>query len=366
MVDLTVNVSGIEMKNPVMPAAGPNVRTGKLMLDAVKNGAGAIVSKTISVTPADDSRPTIKTTICRGLINCETWSEIPVQDFLDELREAKSAQVPLIVSIGYKPDEVSSLGKFIEKNIQPDGFEFSTHYVGREVEPLRKIARALRNAVSSPIWMKISPNFLAIEELATAVSPYVDGFVAINSFGPVLDFDPENVGPRLGSKSGTGWLSGKPIMPIALRIVYQISSVQNKPVIGVGGIEQGIDAIKFIMAGASAVQVCSAAIRNGSSIYGKIVQEMEQWLHQHDYSSVQEIRGLYGRALADRKKYSSLPVMNIDTEKCTGCKACIDRCIQGALYMDNKKAKVITSSCIGCGFCEDFCKFDAMSLEMTR
>ena len=362
MADIGVSISGVNLKNPVLPAAGPNVRTAKLMLEAVKGGAGGIVTKTISVVPADDPRPTIRKIGTRGLMNCETWSEIPAEKFIEDCKAVKGAGVPLIVSIGYKPDEVARLGKLVEEEISPDAIEFSTHYVGREVEPLVDIARSLRNAVSIPIWMKISPNFLNIEELVAAASKYVDGFVAINSYGPVLDFDPENPVPLLGSDYGQGWMSGAPILPIALRIVHQISSVQEKPVIGVGGIYSGVDAIKFIMAGASAVQVCSAAIQYGHSIYGKIAAEIEKWLDEHNFKSVDEIRGLYRKKLAERKVFLQKPTMSIDEDKCTGCKLCVSRCIQGALYMKGDKAAVISENCIGCGFCQDFCKFDAMKL----
>ncbi len=363
MADISVKISGITFKNPVFPAAGPNVRTAKLMLDAVEGGAGGIVTKTISVVPADDPRPTIRKIGTRGLMNCETWSEIPAEEFIEDCKSLKKAGVPLVVSIGYKPDEVARLGKIVEKELSPDAIEFSTHYVGREIEPLLEIARTLRKSVSVPIWMKISPNFLGIEELVVAASEYVDGFVAINSYGPVLDFDPENPVPLLGSDNGQGWLSGAPILPIALRIVHQISSVQEKPVIGVGGIFSGTDAIKFFMAGASAVQVCSAAIQYGHAIYGKIAAEMSKWLGEHNYNSLDEIRGLYRKKLAERKKFSRKPTMTIDFEKCTGCKVCVSRCIQGALYMKDEKAAVIAENCIGCGFCQDFCKFDAMKLK---
>ena len=235
--------------------------------------------------------------------------------------------------------------------------------MGRSVDPLIEIARALRAAVSVPIWMKISPNFPDIEALAVGVSPVVDCFVAINSYGPVLDFDVETGAPLLGSPNGQGWLSGPPILPIALRVVYQIASVQPKPVIGVGGIEKGLDAIKFFMAGASAVQVCSAAIRNGHGAYGKVAQEMDDWLEKHGHSSVTEIQGRYSTQLRERRIYEAMPVMTIDPDRCNGCKACISRCIQGALDFADPVARVIPENCIGCGYCQDYCAHDAMDLR---
>lgn len=361
---LTVTINGITFKNPVMPAAGPNVRTGELMLQAVAGGAGGVVSKTVSVRPAADPRPTIRRASNRGLMNCETWSETPAEDFIEDCRQAKRAGVPLIVSIGYRPEEVSQLGAWFEREVAPSAFEFSTHYTGRSVEPLLEVARALRAAVSAPIWMKVSPNFPDLEALARTVSPLVDGFVAINSYGPVIDFDVETGESSLGSDGGQGWMSGPPILPIALRVVYQLSSMQDKPVIGVGGIEKGVDALKFFMVGASAVQVCSAVIKNGHTVYGKIAQEMDEWLVAHGYGSVEAIKGLYQARLHERRVYAGVPVISVDEAKCTGCRACLSRCVQGALYFDEAKqvARVLPEHCIGCGFCQDYCTHEAMRL----
>ena len=360
---LEVTINGITFKNPVLTAAGPNVRTGDLMLQAAAGGAGGIVSKTVSVQPAKDPRPTIRGTVSRGLMNCETWAETPVEEFIEDCRKVRQAGVPLIVSIGYRPEEVSKLGPWIERELQPAAIEFSTHYVGRSVDPLIEIAKALRASVSVPIWMKVSPGFPDIEALAVGVSPVVDAFVAINSYGPVLDFDVETGEPLLGSPSGQGWLSGSPILPIALRVVYQIASVQPKPVIGVGGIEKGVDAIKFFMAGASAVQICSAAIRNGHGVYGKVAQDMDEWLEKHGYGSVTEIQGRYRTQLRERRAYEKRPLMSVGADKCTGCKACLSRCIQGALYFADPVAKVVPENCIGCGYCQDYCTYDAMELR---
>lgn len=363
MADLSVTLNSIPFKNPVLTAAGPHVRTGAMMIAAVEGGAGGVVSKTVSTSAAKDPRPTIRKAPCGGIINCETWSETAAQEFLEEYLKVKESGVPLIVSIGYRPEEVSRLGALIEKEVTPDAIEFSTHYIGTSVEPLIEVARALRESVRLPIWLKVSPNFPAIEELAVQASPYVNGFVAANSFGPVLDFDVETALPLLASDYGQGWLSGPPLLPINLRIVYQIAGVQDKPVIGVGGIEKGVDAIKYFMAGASLVQICSAAIKHGHGVYGRIAREINDWLDTHGYHSIEDIRGLYRKRLQEQRRFSGQPVMTVDSERCTGCRACVKRCIQGALYMEGDLAAVLPENCIGCGFCQDSCPYGALHLK---
>ena len=362
-MDLTVNVSGIRFRNPVLPAAGPNVKDSRMMIEAFKGGAGGVVSKTISTRAASDRRPTIRKGVCRGLYNAETWSEIPKERMIKELLKVKREASPLVVSIGYTPEQLEEMGRLIQREVEPDGLEFSTHYVGRSIQPILECAKSLRRAVDLPIWIKVSPTVLDIEELAVRISPYVDGFVAVNSLGPVLDFDVENPEPLLGSDDGAGWLSGPAIQPIALRFVYQLSTLQNKPVIGVGGIEKGKDAVKFIMAGASAVQVCTAAIKGGHKVYGKIAEDMEEFLEKNGYSSIDEIKGLYSRRLKQRRVYKKTPFMWIHQDRCTGCKACITKCIHSALYMEGDKAHVRREYCIGCGFCMDWCVYGAMELK---
>lgn len=304
MAEIKTTVCGIDFENPVMPAAGPNVKTAELMIRASKLGAGAIVSKTFSVIPADDPRPTMKKTIGGGLLNCETWLEDSYQNFIEELRKLKESTSsendsapPFIASIGYSAEDVDFLGRLLEKEIKPDAIEFSTHYTGNNIKPLIDVAESLHKAVSVPVWMKISPGFPALEELAKAAEPFVDAFVAVNSYGPALDFNPERCRKSLGSDWGQGWLSGPPLQPIALGIVCRLSRILNKPVIGVGGISCGEDAVKFIMAGAELVQVCTAAIHEGPGAYGRIASEISDWLDKNGYADVKEIKGKYLESL---------------------------------------------------------------------
>ncbi|TFH04214.1 MAG: hypothetical protein E4H09_03930, partial [Spirochaetales bacterium] len=221
--------------------------------------------------------------------------------------------------------------------------------------------RSLREAVSVPIWIKLSPNFPDIPGLAAATEPFVDGYVAINSFGPVLEIDPEDPSELLGSSGATGWMSGPPIRPIALRVVHDLAGSTTKPIIGVGGIESGLDAIRFLMAGASLVQVCSAAIRKGQGVYGRIAREMDRWLDDHGYEGATGVIGVYPRAGV---KPSTKAVMTVNASRCRGCRGCINSCVHGALTMDNGIAVVDGDTCIGCGYCQDSCSFGAMALEL--
>ncbi len=301
MAQRAVTVNGITFSNPVLPAAGPNVRSAALLQAAVDGGAGGIVTKTVSVRPAVDPRPTLAKGSGGGMQNCETWSETPVEEMLEAYRAVKARGVPLVCSLGYHPDELRTLGPLLEREVAPDALEFSVHYVGKSLDPLLEVARALRESVSLPLWMKLSPSIGDVEGLARAASPFVDAFVAINSVGPALDFDPASCRPRLGSPWGQGWLSGPPILPLALAFVFRVAQAQPKPVIGVGGIASGEDAAKFIAAGASLVQVCTAALRGGPGTYGRIDGELNAWLDDQGYATLAELRGRYATVLKEER-----------------------------------------------------------------
>jgi dihydroorotate dehydrogenase len=227
------------------------------------------------------------------MLNSETWLEDTPDNFFKELKQLEKRDVPLAVSIGYSPEDVKYLGRRLQEEIKPEIIEFSTHYSGSDITPLIEVAEALKNCVSVPVWMKISPGFPLLEELVKAASPIVDGFVAVNSLGPALDFNPVTCKPSLGSEWGQGWLSGPPILPIALAVVYRLSGITEKPIIGVGGITTGEDAVKFLMAGASLVQVCTAALKEGPSAYGRIALEINDWMEQNSYNTIEQIKGKY-------------------------------------------------------------------------
>ena len=109
MANLTTKICDIVLKNPVLPASGPNVGSPEKILRVAESGVGGIVTKTVSVKAAKDPRPTILKVSNGGLLNCETWSESVVEDFFEVYRNIKSKGLPLICSIGYSAEEVSYL-----------------------------------------------------------------------------------------------------------------------------------------------------------------------------------------------------------------------------------------------------------------
>lgn len=365
MADLTVELWGLRCAHPVWAAAGPNTLDGAHAERAVQGGASAVVMKTISTQPARVPKPCMARVANDGMVNCELWSELPAERYLEkEYAHAKRCGVPVIASIGYRAEELAELGPRVAATGCVDAIEFSLHYTGRDTEELLAAARTLRAAVKLPIVAKLSPGMPDLGSIAGALEPYVDGFAAINSVGPVLALDAERGTAWLGTADGLGWLSGRPIKPIALRCVRELVQRVRVPVIAVGGIVNGLDAIEFLMAGAHAVQVCTAAILHGPATYGRIAREMAAWMDAHGYATVHDVRAHAAvRPQAQGVDYCGRPP-SIDHARCTRCGLCVVSCCPQALTLDRAAGTPLhldDALCVRCGLCRSVCPHNALS-----
>jgi dihydroorotate dehydrogenase (NAD+) catalytic subunit len=360
MADLSTRIASISLANPVMPAAGPPGWNGEAMKACAEGGAGAIVAKTISVQPATVPTPNMAR-ISGGFLNTELWSELPAEQFIErEYPIAKEAGVPLIVSLGYTAEEIAQLAP----RVRPfaDALELSTHYIGDDPSPMMAAIRAAKEAVDVPVFVKLSPFRDMTTAAQAAVEAGADGIVAVNSFGPCLGVDIETGKMLMGSREGYGWLSGEALKPLALRCVFDVARTVGLPIIGVGGITRGSDAIEFLMVGASAVGVCTAAILKGPQIYGKVAREIEKWLDEHGYASVEDVRGLAIQRWREREFRTIHVPPTLDVETCTGCGLCEASCVYGAIHVTDDKAKLSPEVCYGCGLCVTRCPVRALSI----
>ena len=358
MVDLTTTLCGLVLRNPILPAAGPPGRNAEALLACARGGAGGLVSKTISTRAAEVPAPNM-VELPGGFLNCELWSELPPKRWIEaEYARAREAGIPLIIGLGYSADDIRTLAP----QIRPfaDAVELSTHYIGEDPGPMQKAIGAARELLDVPVIVKLSPlgrdMVLAAQ---AAVAAGAQAIAAINSFGPCLAIDIESGRPLLGSPHGYGWLSGPAIKPLALRCVYEIAQAVAVPIVGVGGIANGRDAIEMLMAGASAVQVCTAAILQGPHVYGKIAGELANWLEAHGYRSPGQIVGLAARqaTLPQRPLYAT-----VDPEACTGCQLCQRSCVYHAIRMEARKAYIDPTVCAACGLCVTRCRPGAIRL----
>jgi len=314
-----------------------------------------LVAKTVSVSPANVPRPSM-VKVKDSILSAELWSDLPLEQWLrHEYAKAKKTGLPLIASVGYKAEEIRAVAPKV-KAAGVDAIELSTHHLGKDLALVTEATKAAKEVVDIPVFVKLSPNALDVIQFARAVEGAgADGIVAINTLGPGLAIDIENTMPMLGSVSGYGWLSGPAIKPLAVRCVADICRAVKIPVIGVGGISNGRDAVEFIMAGASAVQLSTAAIVRGYKIYGLMADEMVKFMRAKGYNSIGDFKGIALRHLPEQPFRTTAKPPEVIASRCTGCGLCERYCVYEAVKVVGKIARIDPVKCYGCGMCVSVC-----------
>ncbi|MGQ9515918.1 MAG: diguanylate cyclase [Anaerolineae bacterium] len=362
MADLSVPFLGMTFRNPVLPAAGPPGWNGEALRKCAVGGAGALVTKTISDVAAQVPHPNMAQ-VAGGFLNTELWSELPPEQWFEkELPLARELGLPLIVSMGYTARQIAALAP----KVRPfaDAIELSTHYLGDDPRPMMEAIDAAKSGAGKPVIVKLSPMRDMKAAAQAAQEAGADAIAAINSFGPTMGIDIETGQPWMGSAEGYGWLSGPALRPLAVRCIFDIARTVDLPILGVGGVSRGTDAIELIMAGAWAVQVCTAVILQGHTVLGKIAGEINQWLDNHGYVNLQSIRGLAVERVSQRAGVRTQAVPpELEPELCTGCRLCEQSCVYDAIQVVDGLAKLDVARCWGCGLCVTRCKPRALSMR---
>lgn len=309
-MDLSCEIAGVRLKNPLVLASGIIGTHASLLARAGQAGAGAVTAKSCGPIPR---RGHVNPTVVDwggGLINAVGLPNPGAEAEVRVLREAKARLsgmgVPLIASIFGGTVEEFGLVAGIVATTEPDLIEvnMSCPNVGSELgEPFAgscagavAVTQAVKAATNIPIAVKLAPNVPDIAEIARGVvEAGADAITAINTM-PGMVIDIESGQPVLANK--VGGISGPALRPIAVRCVYEIARAVDVPIIGTGGVSTGRDAIEMIMAGATAVGVGSAVYYRGVEVFGQILAEIVAWLVEHGYQSLDEIRGLAHRAPA--------------------------------------------------------------------
>lgn len=299
MTDLSVEVCGLRLKNPTMLASGVLDETAKSMLAVAKAGAGAIVTKSIGKEPrAGHPNPSI-VELDDGLLNAMGLPNPGIEHFSKEIKEAKKGGVPIIGSVfGGTEEEMAELAGLmaeagadaVELNLSCPHAKGYGSELGSSPERVESSCRLARRSASVPVFAKLTPNTSYIAELAKAAERGgADAVVAINTLKGMV-INPEARMPVLGNRFGG--LSGPAIKPVGVRCVYEIYEAVEIPVIGVGGVATGRDAVEYVMAGASAVQIGTAVWTRGVGVFSDVCKEMSQFMKANGYRSVKELLGV--------------------------------------------------------------------------
>lgn len=299
---LKTNVCGVELKNPLMLAAGilgSNSSSLNMVLNA---GAGGVVTKSFSKNPNPGYKNPTTVGVDEGtILNAIGLSSPGVDNFLEEIKKVNADDdQALIASIygslpeefGYLVEQVQEHVDMIELNIScPHAMAGCGASIGQDPELSRKIVSAAVENSSVPIIAKLTPNVTDIAEIAKACEDAgADGLSLINSLGPGMVINIDVAKPVLSNRMGG--MSGKAIKPIAIRDVYVVYEAVDIPIIGVGGISNYRDVVEFIYAGASAVQIGTSIMDEGVEVFENISKGLEGFMKEKGFDSISEMVGL--------------------------------------------------------------------------
>lgn len=299
MADLSVKLGKLGMKNPVMTASG-TFGYGIEFADFVPlDQIGGIIVKGTTLVPREGNDYPRMAETAQGMLNCVGLQNKGVEYFCEHIYpQIKDIDTNMIVNVsGSSPDDyaecaarIDALDNIpaIELNISCPNVKDGGMAFGVTCEGAASVVRAVRKRYNKTLIVKLSPNVTSIADIARAVEAEgADSVSLINTLmGMAIDIERRQ--PLLSIS--TGGLSGPAVKPVALRMVWQVAKAVNIPVIGLGGISSATDAIEFLMAGASAIEIGTANFLD-PAITVKVRDGINQWLDDHGCHSVQEIVG---------------------------------------------------------------------------
>ena len=299
MADLRVNIGCLSLKNPVMTASG-TFGYGLEFADFIPlDGLGGIIVKGTTLKPREGNDYPRMAETPQGMLNCVGLQNKGVDYFCEHIYpQIKEIDTNMIVNVsGSSPEDYGECAARIDAlehipaielkiscpNVKDGGLAFGVTCVGAE-----SVVKAVRERYHKTLIVKLSPNVTNIAEIAKACEAQgADSVSLINTLmGMAIDIEKR----RTLLSINTGGLSGPAVKPVALRMVWQVAKAVKIPVVGLGGIMNARDAIEFLMAGATAIEIGTANFID-PAVTIKVRDGIDEWLDQHGCHSVSEIIG---------------------------------------------------------------------------
>ncbi len=298
-MEMRVQLGNLELRNPVLTASGTFGYGEEVSKFADVSRLGAIIGKTITHRPRAGNAPPRTCETPAGMLNAIGLQNVGIARFIvEKLPNFRALEVPLVVNIaGESVEDFADLAaqleahrdvvRALELNIScpnvAHGLDFAT-----KPQLTEQLVKKVKDVTTLPILVKLSPNVTDITEMARAAEAGgADALSLVNTFvGMAIDVRTRK--PRLSNVAGG--LSGPAIRPLALRAVYRCYSAVKIPLVGIGGIVEARDAIEFLLAGASAVQVGTATFVQPDAAL-RVLDGIENYLRGNNCADLQEIIG---------------------------------------------------------------------------
>ncbi|WP_443963321.1 dihydroorotate dehydrogenase [Prevotellamassilia timonensis] len=299
MAQLNVKVGGLDLKNPVLTASG-TFGYGLEFADFIDlNRLGGFIVKGTTLHPREGNDYPRMAETPSGMLNCVGLQNKGVDYFCEHIYpQLKDIDSNVLVNVsGSSPEDYAECAARIDAldhipgielniscpNVKDGGMAF-----GVTCEGAASVVRAVRQRYHKTLIVKLSPNVTDIASIAKAVEAEGADSVSLINTLMGMSIDIERRKSRLSI--GTGGLSGPCVKPVALRMVWQVARAVNIPVVGLGGIMNAADAIEFLMAGATAVEIGTANFIDPTTTI-RVIDGMNEWLDSHGVKDVHEIIG---------------------------------------------------------------------------
>jgi dihydroorotate dehydrogenase (NAD+) catalytic subunit len=294
-------MGALHLSNPAVLASGVHGSSLEKVIQALKQGAGAAVTKSIGPAPREGYREPTLVETPSGMVNAAGLPNPGAERFVRELDKVKGRNMPIMVSVfGANAEEFAEVvgtldgGDFAgyELNLSCPHVAGVGTEIGHYPDEVAEVTRAARGRTNKPIFAKLSPNTDKLVEVGrAALGAGADGLTAINT---VKAFPIDIETGRQALSNGRGGLSGEAIRQVALRCVYDLREEFDAPIMGCGGVASWEDAVQFFLAGADAVQLGTSTMK-GFEVFNDVNLGIISYLERKGVSKLEDLVGMAHR-----------------------------------------------------------------------
>jgi dihydroorotate dehydrogenase subfamily 1 len=383
-LDTKVKIGDLELENPFFLGAGPPGISGTSLRRFAATRPGAVVTKSIGVKPSPGQKLSLSCSALSedSLVLTDPWSFKSFEEWIEkEIPIAKEGGVPVIISLqavtDTPGDDIKRMAGRAEEAgiaaIELSAFGSSPNVVtgegiGAVQDPRRtySVAKAAKETVSIPVIVKLLPEPSNLVDLVKAAEDAgADAIASRDTIFPAISFDIYTKEPALARNIGT-WmpeLSGRSIKEVALGYVVEIFRRTELPIIGLGGVARWQDAVEMVIAGATGIGVCTAAMTHGPGIFTELQEGLESYLRDQNETLDQ----LRGTGLQGMERINELGladfVVEIESDECTACGTCALICPVQAPEERDDVYWIDPSICVRCGFCTHYCPVSCIEIN---
>ncbi len=386
-IDLSIEFCGKTFQNPFLLSSSPVSNSAEMVARSFEAGWSGVVFKTLNSDRLEIIHPSPRMNAYHygakrvvGVQNVEQISDRPLKDNLADflyLKKHYPAHVLISSIMGFSNEEWAYLAKVSEDN-GADMLELnfscphmciegSGHHVGQAFDLIEKFTNTVKDTVSIPVIAKMTPNITDMTEPAIyAKNGGADAISAINTVSGISEIGLEDLVPKpnifgIGAVSGT---SGPAIKPIGLHFIADMARCEGLalPLSGIGGIETWVDALEYILLGASTIQITTGIMHYGYKIVEDMIEGLSDFMTQRNVTKVGD---LVGKALPNLKTTDHFDlarqgIAQYDLDKCVGCGQCYTVCTDAAgqaieWEAVERRPKLMEEKCLSCMLCSFVC-----------